>query len=85
MIKTLQLIDPRGTTPNEWCDRMVLELDAFGTIPIIGPETSWKDWAREVNQLTEISIFNPPNPDQYEDGGFEDWAIDFNDSISAGE
>jgi hypothetical protein len=84
-MSTIQLIDPRGTTPEDWCDRMVLELDRFGTIPIIGIGIDWQTWAREVIQLAEISVFDPPNPDQYSEEEFTDWAIDFNDSISAGD
>lgn len=82
---TVQLIDPRGTTPNDWCDRMVLELDRFGTIPILVHGMDWREWARQVVQLYEISIFDPPNPDQYTEEEFEDWAIDFNDSVFAGD
>ncbi len=82
---TIQLIDPRGVTPNDWCDRMVLELDMFGTIPIFGLEMGWKEWGRQVIQLSEISVFDPPNPDTYEDSEFEDWAIDFNDAVFAGD
>lgn len=82
---TIQLIDPRGATPVDWCDRMVLELDQFGTIPILVLGMSWKDWARQVIQLYEISIFDPPNPDQYREEEFEDWAIDFNDAVFAGD
>jgi len=85
MSSNIQLIDPRGTTPEEWCDRMVLELDAFGTIPTVGLGISWKDWAREVNQFPTIASFNPPNPDQYEDSGFEEWATAFNYAVSSGE
>jgi hypothetical protein len=81
----IQLIDPRGTTPTDWCDRMVLELDAFGTIPILGVGMNWREWGRQVIQLAEISVFDPPNPDQYGDDDFEDWAIDFNDAVFAGD
>jgi len=82
---TIQLIDPRGTTPTDWCDRMVLELDQFGTIPILVTGMSWKDWALQVIQLQEISVFDPPNPDQYLEEDFEEWAIDFNDAVFAGD
>lgn len=85
MSAVVQLLDPRGTTPGDWCDRMVLELDRFGTIPILMFGMTWKDWARQVVQLYEISILDPPNPDQYEEGDFEEWAIDFNDAVFAGD
>lgn len=81
-MRAILLIDPRGVPVQQWCDMMALELDRFGTIPILGFETDWKTWAREVIQLSEISRSNPPNPDQYDDDDFEEWAIDFNDSIS---
>lgn len=84
-MSTVQLIDPRRVTPEDWCDRMVLELDAFGTIPILVLGMSWKEWARQVIQLSELSVFDPPSPDQYEDDEFEDWAIDFNDAVFAGD
>lgn len=82
---TIQLIDPRGTTPRDWCDRMVLELDQFGTIPILDAWMDWKEWGRQVIQLAEISVFDPPNPDEYENSEFEEWAIDFNDAVFAGD
>lgn len=84
-MSTIQLIDPRGSTPEDWCDRMVLELDKFGTIPILGVGMDWKEWGRQVLQLAEISVFDPPNPDPYEDSEFEDWAVDFNDAVFAGD
>jgi hypothetical protein len=82
---TIQLIDPRGTTAADWCDRMVLELDRFGTIPILGLAMDWKEWGRQVLQLSEISIYDPPNPDHYDDDDFESWATDFNDAVFAGD
>ena len=85
MSLTIQIIDPRGTTPQDWCDRMVLELDRLWTIPIHGIHVDWKDWGRQVCQLTEISQLSPPNPDQYEDDEFVDWALDFNDTVLAGD
>ena len=84
-MSTIQLIDPRRVTPNDWCDRMVLELDQFGTIPIYDDRMGWREWARQVVQLAEISFFSPPNPDQYEEDDFEEWAIDFNDAVFAGD
>lgn len=85
MTTTIQLIDPRNVPATDWCDRMVLELDRFGTIPILVTGMGWKDWARQVVQLYEISIFDPPNPDQYPEKDFEEWAIDFNDAVFAGD
>lgn len=84
-MSTIQLIDPLKSTPRDWCDRMALELDRFGTIPIIDLGMDWKEWGRQVIQLQEISVFDPPNPDDYEDDEFEDWAIDFNDAVFAGD
>lgn len=84
-MSTIQLIDPRGSTPRDWCDRMALELDQFGTIPILDLGMTWKEWGREILQMHEISVFNPPNPDEYEDDEFEEWAIDFNDAVFAGD
>lgn len=83
MSLTIQTIDPRGMKPREWCDRMVLELDRFGTIPVIMSNGEWRTWADEVIQLSEISMFQPPSPDSYDE--FEDWAIDFNDAVFAGD
>jgi hypothetical protein len=82
-MSTIQVIGPEGSTPQEWCDRMVLELDALGTIPILTPGMEWKEWGRQVIQLYEISIKDPPSPDAYEDDEFEEWAIDFNDAVFA--
>jgi hypothetical protein len=84
-MSTIQLIDPRQSTPQDWCDRMVLELDQFGTIPVLGHGMTWKEWAFQVIQLSEISVFAPPSPDQYSEDDFEEWAIDFNDAVFAGD
>ena len=81
-MRAIQVINPQGMPPRDWCDRMALELDQFGTIPILLDGMTWKDWAREVIQLSEISRFDPPNPDQYPDEDFEDWAADFSESVS---
>ncbi len=81
----IQLIDPRGTTPNDWCDRMTLELEQFGLVPRYVPELGWKDWAARVNQVTQLSKFNPPNPDQFGDEDFVEWATYFLDSLSVGD
>lgn len=85
MSLAIQIIDPRGTTPQDWCDRMVLELDRLGTIPIFGLGVDWKEWGREVSQLTEISLLDPPSPDQYGDDEFVEWALDFNDAVFVGD
>lgn len=85
MTSPIQFIDPRHGTPQDWCDRMVLALDSFDTIPILGPEVGWKDWARQVLQIPRISKLNPPNPDQYRDDEFSEWAIQFNYAVFAGD
>lgn len=80
-----QPIDPRGTTPNDWCDRMTFELDRYGPVPRYMPELGWKDWALRVNQMGTLSKFDLPNPDQFEEADFIEWAIYFIDAVSVGE
>jgi hypothetical protein len=77
----VHVIDPRGMAPRDWCDRMALELDAFGLIPIINHGMTWRDWALQVVQLQRISRMDPPNPDDFEDDGFEEWATYFIDAV----
>lgn len=83
-MSTFQPIDPLGTTPNDWCDRMTLELEQFGPVPRYMPELGWKDWARRVIQIPQIDASGPPNPDQFGDGDFVEWATYFIDAISVG-
>ena len=80
-MRTIQMVDPKGMEPQDWCDIMVLELDALGTIPIMNMGMTWKEWGNQVIQLYEISIKDPPDPDDYDE--FEEWALDFNDSVFA--
>lgn len=75
----IYIIDPQGMSPQDWCDRMALELDAFGLIPVMTHGMGWKEWGRQVIQLQRISRMDPPNPDDYED--FEEWATYFNDAV----
>lgn len=81
-MSTVQIIDPQGSTPRDWCDRMVLELEQFGTIPILVREMSWKDWGRQVISLPEISRFDPPSPELFGDNDFVEWATYFNDAVA---
>lgn len=77
-------IDPRGTTATDWCDRMTLDLESFGPIPRLIRDSDWKQWARDVVELSGISNLNPPGPDVYADEEFERWAIDFNFAVVGG-
>ena len=75
----INVIDPRGMQPRDWCDRMVLELDRLGTIPVMVPGFDWREWAKAVVQVPRIANLQPPNPLVFE---FEEWAIYFNDAVA---
>lgn len=71
------MIDPRFLDVLEWTDRMALLLP----FPVfkLGEENRWRDWARYVQSFPQISIFNPPVPDYFED--WREWATRFNQTV----
>ena len=71
------MIDPTDMTAVEWTDQMALFLPI---IPMkIGSESEWREWAYHVIQNSEISRFNPPNPDFFLN--WREWADRFNEVV----
>lgn len=71
------MIDPIGMTAVEWTDRMAILLPV--TTMKINREQDWRVWARHVLQATEISRYNPPQPDAFDD--WTEWARRFNQTV----
>lgn len=72
------MINPIGMTAVDWANRMALFLPQVVPM-IIYAETEWKNWARHVIQHPDISKYNPPNPDSFDDWVL--WAQRFNQSV----
>lgn len=70
------MIDPRGLTVVEWCDRMIPALESYGTIGRLDNPDEWRDWARRAYNLTASLRQNVPSPDWFSD--WQDWANAFN-------
>lgn len=71
------MIDPRYMNVLEWTDRMA-EILPFPAVRLLDPE-EWRNWARNLIQYPQISGFNPPDPDQFND--WEQWAERFNQTV----
>lgn len=71
------MIDPRYMTVVEWTDRMAETLP-FPAFRLLDPE-DWRSWARNLIQYPQVSVFGPPNPDQFED--WREWAERFNQVV----
>jgi hypothetical protein len=71
------MIDPRYMNVFEWTDRMA-EILSFPVFRFFDPE-DWRAWARNLIQYPQISVFNPPDPDQFND--WELWAERFNQVV----
>jgi hypothetical protein len=61
----------------EWTDMMAATLP-FPPHKLIDPE-DWRLWARNLIQYPQISAFNPPDPEQFED--WRGWAERFNQTV----
>lgn len=75
----MTLIDPQGMGVIEWTDRMVLELEPFGTFPELNEPEEWRDWALAVIQNVPIAACQPPDPRFFID--WRDWAYRFLQTI----
>ncbi len=71
------MIDPRYMNVLEWTDRMA-EILPFPVYRLFDPE-EWRAWARNLIQYPQVSVFNPPDPDQFND--WERWAERFNQVV----
>lgn len=71
------MINPIGMTAVEWTDRMALLL-RVSTLRI-DREEDWKAWARHVIQSPEISRYNPPQPETFDE--WTEWAWRFNQTV----
>ena len=71
------MIDPRFMDVVEWTDRMAMDLPFVSERLLDADE--WRSWARNVIRYPQISIFNPPDPDFFED--WRKWAERFNQIV----
>jgi hypothetical protein len=61
----------------EWTDMMASTLP-FPPYKLMDP-ADWRKWARNLIQYPQISTFNPPDPEQFED--WRTWAERFNQTV----
>lgn len=75
-------IEPRFISPREWTDIVGAEIERRfrAIIPRMEKGFGWRDWARVVVDMPEISTLSPPRPEEHET--FEDWARVFNNAVS---
>lgn len=71
------MIDPRFMGVVEWTDMMASTLP-FPPYRLLDPD-DWRQWARNLIQYPQISVFNPPDPEQFED--WRMWAERFNQTV----
>lgn len=71
------MIDPRFMSVLEWTDRMSASLP-FPALRLFDP-VKWREWARNTIQYPQVSVFNPPDPDQFEE--WREWAERFNQVV----
>lgn len=72
------MIDPNFMTAIEWTDRMALLLPSIQPLRLDRDE-DWRAWATHVLQSPEISKYNPPNPEIFQE--FREWASRFNQMV----
>jgi len=73
------VIDVRGTGAVDWMDNTSLLLPANTPIIKVRDESQWKEWARAIIGINEISAFSPPDPDDYD--LWHEWAEEFNYAV----
>lgn len=61
----------------QWTDRMAETLP-FPVYRLLDPQ-EWRSWARNLIQYAQVSKFNPPNPDSFED--WREWAERYNNTV----
>ena len=74
-------IDPLGMDVKAWTDAMHIDLEGFGSIPILIDKNRWQDWASELSNLGGLAGIVIPDP--YEFSDWQDWARRFNESLGA--
>lgn len=78
--RTLDTIDPRFVTVQEWTDSMTFPLVDKVRPPRLDNPDDWKEWAMQVIQSHKVSIFIPPDPRYFDD--WREWAFRFNQALS---
>ena len=71
------MIDPRHMSVLEWTDQMAATLP-FPVSRLLDTD-EWRGWARNLIQYPQVSAFNPPDPEQFND--WQQWAERFNQVV----
>lgn len=77
---SLDTIDPRFCTVQEWTDSMVFPLIDKSKTPRLDNPDAWKEWAMHVIQSGRIARYNPPDPRFFDD--WREWAFRFTQVLS---
>lgn len=68
------ITQPTGLPLREWADRVILDLERFGTFSKLeGPD--WQNWAAQFLNCIGLGPYNLPSPYYYDD--WRDWAERF--------
>lgn len=76
-------VAPLFTDLQRWADETVGLLYDVAAVPrlVAQGERDWVDWARLLVGTPAIAAYNPPDPEGYAD--WRDWAVRFNEAITA--
>lgn len=77
------VLDTAGYSVIEWTDYVNQTLQSLGgsVVPVLSNAEEWRTWAATVVLLPGISVFNPPDPYQFDD--WRSWADAFNRTVKA--
>jgi len=65
----ISMTRPTGMTLQQWADRVVLDLDAYGPLQKL-KDTNWQRWAVQLPAIISLGYIAIPNPYQ-----FTDWKL----------
>lgn len=72
-------VDPRGLTVQEWTSFSTPSLSRLASVPVLGDQRDWQQWALAVIQSSKVSRFGPPDPRHFDN--WQDWAFRFNQAV----
>lgn len=65
------MIIPHEISIGEWAGNLYIDFPVSFQVSDVS-EDNWKEFARQVNRINEISVNNPPEPEGFDN--WRDWA-----------